>query len=132
MSKQISHLQSIERKDVVKNDKIDIVANTFIVRETDRIIFKPIDHTQVMLVDGIESTNSVIIKELSKVTDSSKTVTVITSNHSDNSVIKKDEKKTTKTTTLDRDSSFGIWGWFWIILVCGTVLWIVKTRLKLI
>lgn len=131
MQKSTSRLKVVERKDIVKNDNIKIETNAFIIREADKVIYRPVDSKKPMIVDGRESINTIIEKETTKEIDSTKIETEITSNRTDNSIIEIDKKEDNKTTTVDRDNSFGFWEWFWLFLAFGVVVLILINRFRI-
>ncbi|WP_106793986.1 hypothetical protein [Aquimarina sp. Aq78] len=131
MQKSSSLVKAIEKKDIVKNDNINIETNAFIIREVNKVVYRPVDSEKPMIVDGQESINTIIEKETINEIDSTKTETEITSNHTDNSTIEIDKKEDEKTTTVDRDNSFGFWGWFWLFLAFGIVMILLINRIKI-
>lgn len=131
MQKSSIHLKAIEKKDLFRSDNINIKTNAFIIREADKVIYRPVDSEKPMIVDGRKSINTIIEKERTKEIDSSKTETEITSSHIDNSIIEIDKKEDNKTTTVDRDNSFGFWGWFWLFLAFGAVVLILMNRVRI-
>ncbi|WP_109852804.1 hypothetical protein [Aquimarina sp. AU58] len=118
----------IEKRDVVKNETEKIETNAFIIRETDKIIYRPVDIKKPMILDGKKFINTEIEKEAIKEIDSTKIKKEKVVETSDNSTIKTDKKEDNKTVNVDRDYSFNFWDWIWLFLAAAAVYYVFTKR----
>lgn len=117
-------ISKIEKRDIVKNETQKIETNVFIIRETDKIIYRPVDVEKPMILEGKKFINTEIEKAIIKEIDSTKTKKEKVVKTSDDSIIEIDKKEDNKTVNVDRDNSFNFWDWIWLFLA-ASVVWVI-------